>query len=92
MGQQATPGQRETRRRLMKPKIKFTTKDQRTRADLSLRFSSKVGGTDSKYVLHSRLFAAAAHVISPGYDGNKGAKWQADHISPVFTFSKYTGP
>jgi hypothetical protein len=76
----------------MKPKIKFTTQDQRTCADLFLRFSIKVGSTDTKKVLHSRLFAAAAHVISPDYDGNKGAKWQADHISPVFTFSKYTGP
>ena len=89
MGQQG-PGERETRWRLMKTKTRITTKDQATCADLFLRFSIKVGSTDTKKVLHSRLFAAAAHVISPGYDGNKGAKWQADHISPVFTFSKYT--
>ena len=90
MGQQATPGQRETRWRLMKTKTRITTKDQATCADLFLRFSIKFGTGDTKHVLHSRLFAAAAHVISPDYVGIQGAKWQADHISPVFTFSKYT--
>jgi hypothetical protein len=57
-----------------------------TRTDLYYTFTV---GTGRRQVLHSRLFAAAIHVIGEDYLGENGRKWQADHVSPTLTFGKY---